>query len=68
MVTSYLLLYPGMDILSRAGIGSVAYPVMVGSCIIFFELFSVLILREKRQLAQWIALALCLLGVVGICL
>jgi len=68
MVTSYLLLYPGMDILSRAGIGSVAYPVMVGSCIIFFELFAVLVLREKRRPVQWIALLLCLLGVVGICL
>ncbi len=68
MVTSYLLLYPGMDILSRAGIGSVAYPVMVGSCIIFFELFAVLILREKRKPVQWFALLLCLLGVIGICL
>ena len=68
IVISYLLLYPGMDILSRAGIGSVAYPVMVGSCIIIFELFSVLILREKRKLVQWIALLLCLLGVIGICM
>lgn len=68
MVSSYLLLYPGMDILSRAGIGSVAYPIMVGSCIIFFEIFAILVLREKRRPAQWLALALCLLGVVGICL
>lgn len=68
MASSYLLLFPGMDILSRAGIGSVAYPVMVGSCIIFFEIFAVLVLREKRRPAQWLALVLCLLGVVGICL
>ena len=68
MVSSYLLLYPGMDILSGAGIGSVAYPIMVGSCIIFFEIFAILVLREKRRPLQWLALALCLLGVVGICL
>lgn len=68
MVTSWLLLYPGMDILSRAGIGSAAYPVMVSSCILIFELFAVLILKEKRTPLQWIALLLCLLGVVGICL
>ena len=68
MASSYLLLYPGMDILSRAGIGSVAYPVMVGSCIIFFEIFSIVVLREKRRPVQWLALVLCLLGVVGICL
>ena len=68
MVSSYLLLYPGMDILSSAGIGSVAYPIMVGSCIIFFEIFAILVLHEKRRPVQWLALLLCLLGVVGICL
>ena len=67
LAASFLLLYPGMDILAKAGIGSVAYPTMVGSCIIAFELFAVLILREKRNIIQWIALALCLGGVVGIC-
>ncbi len=68
MAVSYLLLYPGMDILSKAGIGSVAYPVMVASCIIAFELFALLILREKRKFAQWVALALCLAGTAAICL
>ena len=68
MAVSYLLLYPGMDILSKAGIGSVAYPVMVGSCIIAFELFALLILREKRKFAQWLALVLCLAGAAAICL
>ena len=67
LAASFLLLYPGMDILAKAGIGSVAYPTMVGSCIIAFELFAVLILREKRNIVQWIALALCLGGVIGIC-
>lgn len=68
ILSSYLLLYPGMDILSKAGIGSVAYPVMVASCILSFELFALLILREKRTALQWLALLLCLLGVVGLCL
>ena len=68
MAVSYLLLYPGMDILSKAGIGSVAYPVMVGSCIIAFELFALIVLREKRKFAQWLALVLCLAGVAAICL
>lgn len=68
IAVSYLLLYPGMDILSKAGIGSAAYPVMVGSCIIAFELFALLILREKRKFAQWLALVLCLAGAAAICL
>ena len=68
LVVSFLLLYPGMDILSKAGLGSIAYPIMVCSCIIIFELFSILILHEKRKAAQWLALLLCLGGVIGICL
>ncbi|MBQ9337281.1 MAG: hypothetical protein IJS14_08305 [Lentisphaeria bacterium] len=68
IAVSYLFLYPGMDILSKAGIGSVAYPVMVGSCIIAFELFALIVLREKRKFAQWLALALCLAGAAAICL
>lgn len=66
LVSCFCLMYPGMDILSRLGIGSIAYPLMVGSCIIFFELFAIIILREKRQFLQWVALFLCLAGAVGI--
>ena len=65
-LSSFCLMYPGMDVLSKLGIGAIAYPLMVGSCIIFFELFSIIILREKRQILQWIALVLCLAGAVGI--
>ena len=68
MVSSWILLFPGLDILSKAGIGSIAYPIMVASCIIFFELFAILILKEKRTMLQRVALLLCLLGVIGICM
>jgi len=65
---SVFFLYPGMNILAQAGIGSVAYPIMVASCIIGFEVFALLFLHEKRNLLQILALLLCLVGVVGICL
>ena len=68
LFSSFCLIYPGMDLLSRLGIGSIAYPLMVGSCIIFFELFAITILREKRQFLQWLALFLCLAGAVCISL
>ena len=68
LFSSFCLIYPGMDILSKLGIGSIAYPLMVGSCIIFFELFSIIILREKRRWPQWAALALCLAGAACISL
>lgn len=67
LVASFFLLYPGMNRLAAAGIGAVAYPLMVGSCIVGFELYSMILLHEKRSPLQWLALCLCLLGVAGIC-
>ncbi len=62
--SSYLLLYPGMDLLADAGAGAIAYPLMVGSCLIGFEVYSVAVLRETRSFLQWLMLLLCLSGVV----
>jgi len=67
LLASFFLLYPGMDCLSRAGAGAIAYPVMVSSCLIGFELFAVLILREKRNPMQRAALLLSLIGIIGVC-
>lgn len=63
IVGSYFLLYPGMDRLAQIGAGAIAYPLMVASCIVGFEFYSLLILREKRNLLQLVGLGLCLLGV-----
>lgn len=67
IVSSILLLYPGMDRLSRCGYGAIAYPLMVCSCLIFFESFAILVLHEKRSNLQKAALVLCLLGTVALC-
>lgn len=67
IVSSILLLYPGMDRLSRCGYGAIAYPLMVCACLIFFELFAILVLHEKRSTTQKIALGLCLLGTIALC-
>ena len=64
---SFFLLYPGMNLLARAGAGAIAYPLMVASCILGFEFYSMLFLREKRTLLQTAALLLCLFGVATIC-
>ena len=63
---SITLLYPGMDKLERAGAGSIAFPMMVCSCLLSFELFSIAVLKEKRSPLEIIALIFCLLGVIGI--
>ena len=67
-VTSYFLMYRGMDALAKAGAGSIAYPLLVSSCIIGFFLYSVLILKEKNRPIQYTAFILCLAGIILISL
>lgn len=67
LFSSYFLLYNGMDALAKAGVGSIAYPLLVSSCIIGFFLYSTLILREKNRPIQYAAFILCLTGIVLIC-
>jgi len=68
VVSAYFLLYNGMDALAKAGVGSIAYPLLVSSCIIGFFLYSTLILREKNRMIQYAAFLLCLCGIVLICI
>ncbi|MBR2721055.1 MAG: hypothetical protein IKB74_06925, partial [Lentisphaeria bacterium] len=58
---------PGMNALAKANAGAIAYPLMVCSCLIVFELYSIIFLREKRSIWQISALLCCLAGTVGIC-
>ena len=57
-----------MDSLSKAGAGAIAYPLMVCSCLLVFDLISLFLLREKHRPVQWAALFLCLAGVLGLSL
>lgn len=59
---------PGIDILARHNAGAITMPLMVGSCIIGFELYAIAFLHEKRSFLQYIALLMCLFGTVAICL
>ena len=67
LIFSILFLYPGMNALEKCGSGVIAYPIMVCSCLIVFELYSIIFLREKRSVMQIIALLLCLAGAILIC-
>lgn len=64
---AYVLLYPGMDAMGRAGVGSICYPLMVGSCIVSFSLYAILGLKEKITKVQIAALVLCVIGLAGLC-
>ena len=62
------LQYPSMDTLAKHGAGSLSYPLLVGSCVVGFSLYSKLFLKEKMTPLQWGALASCLAGIILICL
>ena len=61
-----LLLYPGMDALARAGQGAIATQLMTASSIVCFELYAVLLLKEKRNCWQVIALLACLASIAAV--
>lgn len=62
------LQYPSMDTLAKHGAGSLSYPLLVGSCVVGFSLYSALFLKEKMTPLQWGSLASCLAGIILICL
>lgn len=64
---AYTLFYPGMDVMAKAGLGGMCYPMMVGSCIVSFTLSSVFLLREKMGGVQLFALITCIAGLVFLC-
>lgn len=67
LVFAYTLFYPGMDVMGAHGMGGMAFPMMVGSCIVSFTLASILILKEKMRLSQFCGLVLCVAGLILIC-
>ncbi len=49
LVSSFCLLYNGLDRVARAGAGAIGYPVVVGSCIVGFSIYSCVVLRERLR-------------------
>jgi len=68
LLSAYFLIYRGMDMLSAAGIGSASYPLLVGSCVIAFTLYSLIVLKERNGRGQYVGLILCVCGIVMICI
>ncbi len=68
LVSAYFLIYRGIDILSKAGIGSASYPLLVGSCIVSFTLYARWSLKERNGITQSAGLVLCIGGIIMICI
>lgn len=63
-VSSLLLFFHAIDKLNQIGAGNIAIPLMVGSNIFFFTLFSIFKLREKNTWREWSVLAALLAGLI----
>ena len=64
LLFSYTLLYPGLDILGKAGLSGTGFPLMVGSCCVAFTITSRLLLKEVITFTQLAALSLCIIGLI----
>ena len=64
---AYFLMYPGLDAMANAGAGAISYPMMVGSCIIGFSLYSIVVLKEKVSKLQILGMLFCLGGLICLC-
>ena len=53
--------------MAEQGRGGMCYPLMVGSCIVFFTIISVLLLKERMRKIQLAAILVCVAGLVLIC-
>lgn len=66
-IVSIKLFYVALDRLSKFGMASVGFPLIVGSCIVGFSFYSLLILREKSHWFNWVGLAATLFGLFALC-
>lgn len=67
-LSTVYLMFKSLDWCAEARIGAVGYPVLIGSSIVFFSLYSVLIMKEKTSCAGWFGLSSILSGIAIIAL
>ena len=68
LIFSYTLFYPGMNAMAEAGMGSLCYPMLIGSCILSFTAASAKLLKEKISPLQLAGTAVCLAGLISLCI
>ncbi len=61
-----MTMFKALDLCSAANQGSIGYPVIVGSSIIFFALYSLFVMKERNTVHHWLGLAGILAGIITI--
>ena len=57
------LTFNGLDRMAKLGLGALSYPVIVVSCIVWFTLYSFVVLRERLSWKQILDLLCCVGGI-----
>ena len=65
---SVKLFYVALDRLSACGIASLCFPLIVGSCILGFSAYSLVVIRERSHWFNWFGLGATLTGIFSISL
>ena len=63
-ISSLLLFFVSLDKLSKLALGNIAVPIMIGSNIFAFTLFSIFTIREKNTWKEWSSTIAVLLGII----
>ena len=59
---------PGMRAMADNGLGAMSFPILVGSCIAAFTLYSSFVLKEKFKFIDLVALSCCVAGQIFLCI
>jgi len=65
---SLKIFFIGLDKLSLVGLGNIGIPLIVGSNIVGFSLYSLLILRERLNLIEVVGQAAVMIGIISLAL
>ena len=63
---SCFFFYRGMDLLAKAGVGGLGYPLSIGACVIGFSFYSIFLLKEKVARLGLAGLAAVCIGIITI--
>jgi len=63
-LASLLLTFAALDQLAKVSLAGIGYPIMLGSCIAGFALYSALVLKEKIRPLQWVAIIAITFGII----
>jgi len=62
------MLFYTLDRLSSYNMGAIGYPIVIGSCITGFSLYSMFVIKEKVLWQNWVGLIATILGIIIISL